>query len=107
MVGGGLMDSEPEAALLAGGGDQDLAAALEAGGRFRIERVPATCGTCRKFQTAARVTYWPPAGGTARCVTGGCPDCGGVLMRYPMDAQEVICPACGQKVPLDITGRWD
>lgn len=105
-VGGGLQDCRPETALQAGRNDPDLAAALQAGCRFQIKRIPATCSNCRKLMTASQVTWWT-AEGQECCTLPPCPDCGGALLRYPAGSQSVICPVCGEKIPLEPAGHWD
>lgn len=102
LTGGGLRDCDPETALSAAPGDPGLAAALQARGRFRIERFPAVCVRCRRLTAPARVTYWTPDGG-AHETPAICPACGGPVKR----GDSLPCPVCGGPLELRETGHWD
>ena len=103
-VGGGMRDCEVETALQAGHGDRKLAAALQDGARFRIERVTAVCGRCRKLVAGTRVAYLRE-GFPEELVQGGCPVCSGPL-EWP-EEKMVSCPVCGGQIEMTVAGHWD
>lgn len=105
-VGGGLRDCRAETALSAAGNDQRLAAALQEGARFRIERRVSVCERCRKPVTAVRVTYRQP-GRAAHIMAPRCPDCAARLLWPKENPDRISCPMCGEIIPLTIAGHWD
>lgn len=103
LVGGGLRDCEPQTALAAAPGNRGLAAALRAGGQFRIERFPAVCTRCHKLLAPAQVTYWLQDG-VERTAPALCPDCGEPLKRRE---GPLPCPMCGAPLGMLTAGHWD
>ena len=103
-VGGGMRDCEVATALQAGHGDRKLAAALQDGARFRINRVTAVCRRCQKLVAGTRVIY-QREGISEEMVQGVCPVCSGQL-EWP-EEKKVSCPVCGGQTELTIIGHWD
>lgn len=103
-IGGGMRDCEVETALQAGHGDRKLAAALQDGARFRIDRVTAVCDRCRKLVAGTRVIY-QREDASEEMIQGVCPVCSGPL-EWP-EEKSVSCPVCGGQTELTIIGHWD
>lgn len=103
LVGGGLRDCDAQTALSAAPEDRGLAAALKAGGRFRIERLPAVCTHCHKLLAPARVTYWTRSG-LEYTVPARCPTCGQAL--EPAEGPPP-CPMCEEPLEMLAVGHWD
>jgi len=104
-VGGGLCDCRPEAAVAASGGDAALAAALEKGASFRIERRAAACPRCKKLFAAARVTYG--SGAEEKHTASFCWDCKAPIPWPQADRERIRCPVCGHDILLTQAGHWD
>lgn len=102
LTGGGMRDCRQETALSIAPDDAGLAAALRAGGQFRIERSPAVCTRCHELTAPALVTYQTPKD-EERTIPAVCPKCGGPLERR----DDPPCPVCGRPLELRSIGHWD